>query len=63
MSSETRLDRIDILNISMRLNVEIDANIKTLGGDVTYTLDDRAMLAEFCAKAYDSEAIKAMKID
>jgi len=60
MSSETRLDRIDILNISMQLNVEIDANIKTLGGDVTYTADDRAILAEFSAKAYDSDAIKAM---
>ena len=39
------------------------SNIKTLAGDVTYTSDDRAMLAEFSAKAYDSNAIKAMKID
>ncbi len=56
-------DRIDILNIGMRLKEEIDANIKTLSGDITYTLDDRALLADFCTKAYDSDAIKAMKID
>ncbi len=36
---------------------------ETLAGDTTYTVDDRILLAEFCAKAYDSDAIKAMKID
>jgi len=56
-------DRIDILNIGMRLKEEVDANVKTLAGDVTYTSDDQAILAEFCAKAYDSDAIRAMKID
>ena len=56
-------DRIDILTIGMRLKEEVDANIKTLSRDVTYTLEDRALLAEFCAKAYDTDAIKAMKID
>jgi predicted aldo/keto reductase-like oxidoreductase len=56
-------ERIHILVIGMRLKEEIDANIKTLSGDVTYTLDDRALLAEFCAKAFDSDAIKGMRID
>ncbi|MHC4425676.1 MAG: aldo/keto reductase [Planctomycetota bacterium] len=56
-------DRVDLLVIGMRLEKEVDANIKTLSGDVTYTLDDRAGLAEFCAQAYDSDAIKKMKID
>jgi predicted aldo/keto reductase-like oxidoreductase len=56
-------DRIHILNIGMRLKPEIDANIKTLAGDVTYTTDDRALLAEFCAKAYETDAIKSLKID
>jgi len=55
--------RVHALTIGMRLKQEIDANIKTLSGDVTYTLDDRALLAEFCAKAYDSAPIKAMKVD
>jgi predicted aldo/keto reductase-like oxidoreductase len=56
-------DRIDILNIGMRLKADIDANIKTLAGGVKYTLDDRALLAKFCAKAYDSDAMRAMKIE
>lgn len=55
--------RIHLLTIGMRLKEEVDANIKTLLGDATYTLDDRALLAEFCAKAFDSDAIKAMRID
>ncbi len=42
---------------------EVDANIKTLSGDVTYTMDDRALLAEFCARALDSAPIKAMRVD
>jgi len=56
-------ERIQILVIGMRLKEEVDANIKTLAGDVTYTLDDRTLLAEFTAKAFDSDAIKAMRID
>jgi predicted aldo/keto reductase-like oxidoreductase len=55
--------RTHMLTIGMRLKKEVDANIKTLSGDATYTLDDRALLAQFCAKAFDSNAIKAMKID
>ena len=55
--------RIHLLTIGMRLKEEIDANIETLSCDVTYTMDDRALLAEFCAKAFDSDAIKAMRID
>ncbi|MHC4557070.1 MAG: aldo/keto reductase [Planctomycetota bacterium] len=56
-------DRFDLLVIGMRLKEEIDANIRTLLGDATYTLEDRALLAEFTAKAYDSDAIKGMKIE
>jgi len=56
-------ERIHLLTIGMRINEEVDANIKTLTGDVTYSLDDRALLADFSAKAFESDAIKAMKID
>ena len=56
-------DRVDLLVIGMRLEEELDANIKTLSGDLMYTLDDRAGLAEFSAKAYDSDAIKKMRVD
>jgi len=55
--------RIHLLNIGLRLKKEVDANIKILTGDTTYTLDDRALLAEFCAKALDSDPIKAMRVD
>jgi predicted aldo/keto reductase-like oxidoreductase len=55
--------RIDLLNIGMRLKEEIDANIKVLSGDVTYTLEDRALLAEFSAKVLDSDAIKTMRVE
>jgi predicted aldo/keto reductase-like oxidoreductase len=56
-------ERIHILNIGMRLEKEVDANIKTLAGNTTYTLDNRALLAEFCSKAYNTDAIRNMKID
>ena len=55
--------RIDLLNIGMRMKEEIDANIAILGGDTTYTLDDRAVLAEYSARLYDSAAIKKMRIE
>ncbi len=56
-------ERVDLLVIGMRLEDEVDANIRTLAGDVAYTLDDRALLAEFSAKALDSDAIKRMRVD
>jgi predicted aldo/keto reductase-like oxidoreductase len=55
--------RVHVLTIGMRLQEEIDANLKILSGDVTYTLDDRALLAEFSAKLYDSAAIKKLRVE
>ncbi len=55
--------RVHLLNIGMRLKDEIDANLKILSDDVTYTLEDRALLAEFSIKLYDSDAIKKMKVE
>ena len=55
--------RVHMLAIGMRLKAEIDANLKIICGDGAYTPDDRALLAEFSAKVYDSEAIKKMKIE
>jgi len=55
--------RIHLLAIGMRLPQEIDANIRTLSGDAAYTTDDRALLAEFCARALDSDPIKKMRVD
>jgi predicted aldo/keto reductase-like oxidoreductase len=55
--------RIHLLNIGMRLKEEIDANLKLLAGETAYTLEDRALLAEFSAKLYDTDAIKKMKTE
>jgi predicted aldo/keto reductase-like oxidoreductase len=55
--------RIDLLNIGMRLKEEIDANIKILSGDATYTLEDRALLAEFSIKVLDSNEVKKMRVE
>jgi predicted aldo/keto reductase-like oxidoreductase len=56
-------ERIQLLVVGMRLKEEIDANIQTMAGDAAYTNDDRALLAEFSAKAFDSDAIKRMKVE
>ena len=56
-------ERIDILNIGMRLKEEIDANIAVLSANTAYTLEDRALLAEFSAKLYDTDAIKKLKVE
>jgi predicted aldo/keto reductase-like oxidoreductase len=55
--------RIDMLVIGMRLKPEIDANIATLTGDLTYTAADRARLADYSIKAYESDAIKKLRIE
>jgi len=55
--------RIHILNIGMRRKEEIDANLAVLSGDGACTPEDRALLAEFSAKLYDSDAIKKMKVE
>jgi predicted aldo/keto reductase-like oxidoreductase len=55
--------RIHVLNIGMRLKEEIDANLKILSGDGAYTLEDRALLAEFKAKLYDTNAMKKLRVE
>ena len=55
--------RIHVLNIGMRLKEEIDANIKVLTGDTTYTSADRGLLADFSARLYDTDAIRKLKTE
>jgi len=54
--------RIHHMVIGMRLKDEVAANVKTLCGDVTYCPEDRALLTEFCAKAYDTPRVKKMPV-
>ena len=55
--------RIHVSTIGMRLKVEMDANLAVLSGDTTYTLADRALLAEFSARLYETDAAKKKRIE
>jgi len=55
--------RIHMLCIGMRLKSEIDANMKTLAGDVTYAPADRALLNAFGPQALKSSAMKKMRVE
>jgi len=56
-------ERIDLLVIGMRLPHEIDANIDTLTRDTTYTANDRTLLKDYCAQAYESDMVKKLKVE
>ncbi|MCS7239584.1 MAG: aldo/keto reductase [Thermoguttaceae bacterium] len=55
--------RVHVLTIGMRLTKEIDFNLAVISGDTTYTLQDRALLANFCAKLYETDRMKNMRIE
>ena len=55
--------RVHMLTIGMRLKADIDANIKTLAGDITCTDADRALLAEFGPQALNSDAMRKMRVE
>ncbi|GAB6164162.1 hypothetical protein JCM19992_01620 [Thermostilla marina] len=55
--------RVDIVLIGMRTKADVDANIAVVSGDLRYTEDDRGLLAEFCARAFENDVIKNMKIE
>jgi predicted aldo/keto reductase-like oxidoreductase len=56
-------DRIHNLTIGMRFPAEIDANIRTLAGDTTYTNEDRALLAGASAALLSDEKVKKMRVE
>jgi hypothetical protein len=47
----------------MCLKEEVDADIKMITGDVTDTLEDRALLAEFSDKPYDTDVVKKLNVE
>jgi len=55
--------RVHILNIGMRLPAEIDANVKTLVGDTTYTNEDRALLAGVSSAVLSDENVRKMRVE
>ncbi len=56
-------ERIDLLVIGMRLRQEIDHNIGSLTRDTIYTAGDRTLLRDYCAKAYQTSAIKDLRVE
>ena len=55
--------RVHVLAIGMHLQSRIDANLKILTGDAACTPEDRAPLAEFSAKLYETDTIKKMRVE
>ena len=55
--------RVHMLAIGMRLKKEIDANLKIFSGDATYKSEDRALLAEFSAKLFETDTVKKFRVE
>ncbi len=55
--------RIQVLMIGMRLTEEIDANIRIITENASYSETDQALLARFSAKALDRDPLKSMRVD
>lgn len=54
--------RVSILLLGVSLPGDVDANIEILTGNTEYTLEDRTLLAEFSARAYEHPDVTAFKI-
>ncbi len=55
-------ERISVLNIGISIPSDIDKNIEILKGPSTPTDEDSRLLADFSRQAYDSAAIKRMRV-
>jgi predicted aldo/keto reductase-like oxidoreductase len=56
-------ERVSLAAIGMGYAEEIDENAATLSADLTLTDEDRQLLADFSARAYQTPRIKAMGLD
>ena len=54
--------RVHILNIGVSMPGDFDKNIKTLTGNIKFTNEDRMLLANFAAKAYEADDIANMPV-
>lgn len=55
-------ERISMLNIGVSLPDDIKENVATMTGDLTFTDDDRLLLADYTSKAYESRYVQALKV-
>jgi predicted aldo/keto reductase-like oxidoreductase len=54
--------RVHVLNIGISMPSDLEENLATLTGDLTYTNEDRMLLAEVAEKAYEYPIIADMKL-
>ena len=54
--------RVSMLNIGVSMPSDIDQNLEVVRGDTTLTNADRQLLADFSARLYGSETVKAMPV-
>jgi len=55
-------ERISMLNIGMSVPDDVDACIATVTGESEFSDDDSKLLADYSAKLYESEYVKAMPV-
>jgi predicted aldo/keto reductase-like oxidoreductase len=55
-------DRVSMLNIGVSMPSDIDKNLAVVRGDTTFTNQDHDLLADFSARLYESDAVKAMRV-
>jgi len=54
--------RIHVLNLGISMPGDIDANMAILTGNIEYTNDDRILLADFSARAYEHEYVQGLRV-
>lgn len=54
-------ERVSMLNIGVSMLSDIEKNVATVAGDARFTDADRMLLADFSARAYESETVKRMR--
>ena len=54
--------RVHVINLGISLPGDIDANMEIFTGDLGYTNEDRLLLADFSAKAYEHEYVAGLKV-
>jgi predicted aldo/keto reductase-like oxidoreductase len=55
-------ERVSMLNIGISLPQDIDKDCAALKGPLSFTNDDRMLLADFAGRAYENESIKKMPV-
>jgi predicted aldo/keto reductase-like oxidoreductase len=54
--------RISVFNIGVSIPSDINKNIRTYASDLTYSAEDRLLLAEYCSQLYSTEQVSEMAV-